>query len=60
MEVAQAVNVLFQAVDMAVAGGVFKGTRDVAVLDQAKQKLAEFVQVELQEAEAEEPAKGKK
>ena len=44
MEVEQALNILFQAIDVAVAQGAFKSSRDVAVVEQAKGVVAQALQ----------------
>lgn len=54
MELNQALNVLFQAIDMAVAEGAFKSSRDVAVVEQAKQRVAQEFSKDLEVKDAEE------
>lgn len=44
MEVKQAVEILNQAIDMSVAAGAFKASRDVTVVNQALQVVAQFVE----------------
>ena len=62
MELNQALNVLFQAIDVAVSEGAFKSSRDVATVEQAKQIVAkEFTKgLEVKEAEEVKPAPDKK
>jgi hypothetical protein len=49
MEVNQALSIIFQAIDVAVASGSFKSSRDVATVEQAKQVVAQALQGEEKE-----------
>lgn len=60
MEIEQALSVLTQAINVAVGGGVFKTSDDVAVVQVAKETLIKFVEANNSKPEAEEAAPLKK
>jgi hypothetical protein len=43
MEINQALSILSQAMDLAVGSGAFKASKDVAVIEAAKETLVKYV-----------------
>jgi len=60
MEVKQGMEILNQAVQIALGNGAFKNTKDVAIIHQALEVVAQHVQVDIEPEQVTEPTKKKK